>query len=61
VVFDNGPDPLSLGFFEPFRGEAQPGAQPLFAPDPLLQLVVDFHPSRLCKHQLAGCPGNWTG
>ena len=23
--FDDGPDPLPLGFFEPVRGEAQPG------------------------------------
>src|SRR3954469_5906984 len=45
--FDDGPDPLPLGFFEPFRGEAQPGGQPLFAPNPLAELVVGFHPSRL--------------
>jgi len=32
--FDHGPHPLPLGFFEPFRGEAQSGGKPLFAPDP---------------------------
>jgi hypothetical protein len=32
--FDDGPDPLLLGFFEPFRGEAQPGGELPFAPDP---------------------------
>lgn len=45
--FDDGPDPLPLGFFEPFRGEAEPGGQPLFALNPLAELVVGFHPSRL--------------
>ena len=45
--FDDGPDPLPLGFFEPFRGEAQPGGKPLFAPDPLSQIVVGFYLSRL--------------
>src|SRR3954454_14081762 len=45
--FDDGPDPLPLGVFEPFRGEAQPGGQPLFALNPLAELVVGFHPSRL--------------
>src|SRR3954463_4692448 len=45
--FDDGPDPLLLGFIEPFRGEAQAGGQPLFALNPLAELVVGFHPSRL--------------
>jgi hypothetical protein len=27
VGFDNVPDPLPLGFPEPFRGEAQPGGR----------------------------------
>src|SRR3954449_2000698 len=45
--FDDGPDPLLLGFFETFRGEAQPGGQPLLAPNPLAELVVGFHPSTL--------------
>src|SRR3954471_8041777 len=45
--FDDGPDPLPLGFFEPFRREAEPGGQPLFALNPLAELVVGFHPSRL--------------
>jgi len=44
--FDDGPDPLLLGFFEPFRGEAEPGGKPLFAPNPLMELVVGFHSSR---------------
>src|SRR3954468_13572454 len=45
--FDDGPDPLPLDFFEPLRGEAEPGGQPLFALNPLAELVVGFHPSRL--------------
>src|SRR3954462_10473810 len=45
--FDDGPDPLLLGFFEPFRGEAQRGGQPLLALNPLAELVVGFHPSTL--------------
>src|SRR3954449_8729810 len=45
--FDDGPDPLLLGFFETFRGEAQPGGQPLLASNPLAELVVGFHPSTL--------------
>jgi hypothetical protein len=45
--FDDGPDPLPLGFFETFCGAAEPGGELLFASDPLSQLVVDFHPSRL--------------
>src|SRR5204863_5291094 len=65
--FDDGPDPLSLGFFEPFRGEAQPGGQPLFALNPLAELVVGFHPSRLstvpAAVQQTGrlMPGFWSG
>jgi hypothetical protein len=43
----DGPDPLLLGFVEPFRGEAQPGDQPLFALNPFLELGVGFHPSGL--------------
>jgi hypothetical protein len=45
--FDDGPDPLPLGFFKPGRSKAQPGGKPLFAPDSLSQLVVGFHPTRL--------------
>ena len=56
---DDGPDPLPLGFFEPFGGEAEPGGQPLFALNPLVELVVGFHPSRLTIGP-GGCPANWT-
>jgi hypothetical protein len=45
--FDDGPAPLPLGPFQAFRSEAESGGHPLFAPDPLIQLVVGFHPSRL--------------
>ena len=45
--FDDGPDPLALGFFQAFRGEAEPGGDLLFAANPLSELVVGFHPSRL--------------
>jgi hypothetical protein len=45
--FDDGPDSLPLGFFEPFGGEAKPGGKPLLAPNPLLELIVGLHPSRL--------------
>jgi hypothetical protein len=38
--FDDGPDPLLLGFFEPCRGEAQPGGQPLLALNPLLERMA---------------------
>jgi hypothetical protein len=31
--FDDGPDPLPLGFFESVRSEAQSSGKPLFAPD----------------------------
>ena len=45
--FDDGPDPLALGVFQAFRGEAEPGGDLLFAANPLLELVVGFHSSRL--------------
>ena len=45
--FNDGLDPLPLGFVQPFRGEVQAGGQPLLALDPLAELVVGFHPSRL--------------
>ena len=41
--FDGGPDPLPLS--PAFRGQAEPGGEPLLAPEPLFQLVVS--PSRL--------------
>src|SRR4051812_9764631 len=44
---DDGPDPLALGLFQTFGGEAEPGCDLLFAANPLIQLVVGFHPSRL--------------
>jgi len=45
--FDDGPDSLPLGFFEPFGGEAKPGGKPLLAPNPPSELIVGFHHSRL--------------
>ena len=56
--FDHGPDPLPLGFFEPFRGEAQPGCKPLFAPDPLSD--SSFVSTPLDWHRPGSCPANWT-
>jgi hypothetical protein len=44
---DDSPDPLALGLFQAFGGEAEPGGDLLFAANPLVQLVVGFHPSRL--------------
>ena len=45
--FDDGPDPLLLGLFEPFRGELQPVGKPPFAADLIQELVVGFHHVRL--------------
>ena len=45
--FDDGPDPLTLGLFQAFGGEAEPGGDLLFAANPLFELVVGFHSSRL--------------
>ncbi len=45
--FDDGPDSLPLGSFEPFGGEAKPGGKPLLAPNPPSELIVGFHHSRL--------------
>jgi hypothetical protein len=42
--FDDGPDPLVLGPFQAFRGEAKPGGELLFAPDPFFQLAVGSIP-----------------
>ena len=42
--FDDGPDPLPLGPFQAFRGQAEPGGEPLLAPEPLFQLVVGSIP-----------------
>jgi hypothetical protein len=53
MAFDDGPDPLSPGFFEPFRAEAQPGGNPLFAPHPCFHLIVGFHSLRLTIGPLA--------
>jgi hypothetical protein len=45
--FDDSPDPLALGRFQAFGGEAEPGGDLLFAANPPVQLVVGFHPPRL--------------
>src|SRR5262245_28411344 len=45
--FDDGPDPLALGLFEAFRGEAGPGGDLLLAADLLFELVAGFHSSKL--------------
>ena len=47
VGLDDGPDPLLLGFFEPFGGEPQPVGELPFAADLLPELVVGFHHVRL--------------
>jgi hypothetical protein len=43
----DGPDPLLLGFFGPFRGEPQSVDEPPLAADLLPELVVGFHHVRL--------------
>ena len=51
--FDDGPDPLALGIFQTFGGEAEPGGNLTFAANPLFELVVGFHPSK-ATHRVAG-------
>src|SRR4051812_6221971 len=51
--FDDGPDPLALGLFQAFGGEAEPGGDLLFAANPLVELVVGFHASRLTSSPVA--------
>ena len=47
VGLDDSPDPLLLGFFEPFGGEPQPVGELPFAADLLPELVVGLHHLRL--------------
>jgi hypothetical protein len=45
--FDDGPDPLLVGYFEPVRGQAEAGSKLLFALNPLAEVVVGLHPFRV--------------
>src|SRR5512135_793085 len=45
--FDDGPDPLPLVLFEPFRGQAEAGRKLPFALNPLVERVVGLHPFRI--------------
>ena len=58
VGLDDGPDPLLLGFFEPFLGEPQPVGDLPFAADLLAELIVGFHHVRLSD---AAVPVQKTG
>src|SRR5262249_3687541 len=51
--FDDGSDPLALGVFQALGGEAEPGGDLLFAANPLVELVVGFHSSRLTVSPVA--------
>src|SRR5262245_35309797 len=45
--FDDRPDPLPLGLFEPFRGQAEAGSKPPFTLNPLVEGVVGLQPFRI--------------
>jgi hypothetical protein len=44
---NDGPDPLPLGLFEPFRGQAEAGRKLPFALNPLVEGVVGLYPVRI--------------
>src|SRR4051812_24252959 len=56
---DDGPDPLPLGLFEPFRGQAEAGSKLLLASNPLAEGIVGLHPFRIGASP-SPCPANWT-
>src|SRR5689334_16972188 len=51
--FDDGPDALALGLVQALRGEAEACGNLLLAANPLLELVVGFHSSRLTMRPVA--------
>ena len=51
--FDDGPDSLALGVVQALRGEAEACGNLLLAANPLLELVVGFHSSRLTMSPVA--------
>src|SRR3954471_16802549 len=51
--FDDGPDSLALGLFQALRGEAEACGDLPLAANPLLELVVGFHSSRLSMSPVA--------